>query len=774
MEYLPQQRVSDSQKLKEEWYKPTLDYWIAKCESCNDKNTTRSNIEAANGEVDAETYKYVLQPISSEELKGKELPGKIRNVDFLTPIKEKNIGEYMELPYKFFVTVNNVDSVLKRNSELKVQLIKVLEQRLFQMMEGGQLDEEFNLEEYVENFKKKWMDNRAINGQNMLKLINDLNDFDNQRIQGFFNWWATEEFYTYRYIQDDELYKEIIDPMEGYPYDNNEQFIEDVDAFLIRRYITFQQFLERYRKILDKEKIEYIEEQTRKFGIDSNASVVYFLNERNQMDIWQGSIDNFPYDKRKIINPAQEIEENIVIFKTQTKKRILKTMNQLGEIVEMEVGDDYKLDKEAGDISIETDWIPEVWKGVRFGSNEQPVVYQPPEPEPIQRYNSKGHVKLPVGGKKGLLKGNYINPIPRRLIPYVAMDRIINLHQERTMAKYKGDIMAIPESAMNAGDGMTSKERYFYMLADNTLMYDDSVITPQEISYGFKVISNNGLREYLISLIELRKVLKEEAWDLANMNDYRYGDIRPDAGKGITEQSIYRAKLGSILMVQMYNQALAKDHMADLEYARYVYGNGKQGSILNEYNEPEFLDVDGQLLATSDLGVFVKNSQLEMQKYEQYKQLAFSAAQNGDFDMAAAAIDSDNIPSIRKVIEEFTNKRRAFEENMEKMKQAAEARRIQLQQQADERRYQHEMDKVYLEETLQTDREVLLEQIKERQEKDEGIDDLIKLRKQQIEERKQFLEERKQAFQENQSREENKIKQQQMKNDLKIARTNKN
>ena len=333
--------------------------------------------------------------------------------------------------------------------------------------------------------------------------------------------------------------------------------------------------------------------------------------------------------------------------------------------------------------------------------------------------------------------------------------------------------MAIPQSALGS-DRLSEAQSYFYMMADNILAYDDSKITPQEISYGFKVISNNGLKDYLISLIELRKALKEEAWDLANMNDYRYGNIRPDAGKGVTEQSIYRAKLGSVLMITMYNKALERDHQADLEYAKYAYAEGAYGSIMGDNGEPEFVSIDGNKLCMSELGVFVKNSQVEKEKLDRFKELAFGALQSGDYDVAAEAIDQDNSKALKKIINEFVESKRQFESQMAERAEQARLQEAQIKSQDSQADRDASLNEIVTKEQMITDRELALRAIDNAAETGQNVDAEIKRQQTLIKERELALKERQQSETERQNKETNRIKEKQIDTQLKVAKTNKN
>ena len=102
----------------------------------------------------------------------------------------------------------------------------------------------------------------------------------------------------------------------------------------------------------------------------------------------------------------------------------------------------------------------------------------------------------------------------------------------------------------------------------------------------------------------------------------------------------------------------------------------------------------------------VKNDQKELDKLRQLQQWAFSAAQNGDIDMALAAITGNNVAQIKNTINQFMEIKRQHEEQMkqadqmiEQQKAQMELMKIQAQGEEDrktqELKYQYEMQLKY-------------------------------------------------------------------------------
>ena len=124
----PKQRVSLSEKLDKDFYVNVMHYYIGLSNSNNNKTATLDNMNAANGVVPETVYGDVMKPLTGGDGTKNNLPGTIRDVDFITPIREKNIGEYIQLPREFTVKVDDPNITLRKNKEVADQLKPVLEQ----------------------------------------------------------------------------------------------------------------------------------------------------------------------------------------------------------------------------------------------------------------------------------------------------------------------------------------------------------------------------------------------------------------------------------------------------------------------------------------------------------------------------------------------------------------------------------------------------------------------------------------------------------------------
>ena len=185
----------------------------------------------------------------------------------------------------------------------------------------------------------------------------------------------------------------------------------------------------------------------------------------------------------------------------------------------------------------------------------------------------------------------------------------------------------------------------------------------------------------------------------------------------------------------------------------------------------------------SDYSTTVRNEQKELDKLKQLKDWAFSAAQNGDLEAAIAAITGDNVAAIKANVEKFMEIKRQHEQAMQEMEQQlkqeeiqAKLQEIQAQGEVDARllelKYAYEMQLKYID----VDMTLLgTPQV-------DNSDEQARMRLQEAAEaNKTQLARQKLAFEQNKfnadmynKAADRQVKREQMENQLKIARTNKN
>jgi hypothetical protein len=714
-EIFPNQYTTRSAKTDDTFYKPTYDFLIRKALALNDKTNIQRWLDASNGIIDTVSIRYLSSPIKLEDNTDLSMPGVLRDSDLINTIRERNLSEYIGLPYKFVTNVFNGDAIEMRDFEVAQEVDKLVQQAFVNIInqvaqqqqaqqkaqdnaqaqqttpsDGSQQQDQPNattpppqqptpvssglpsqdipnIEDFAKQYIADWIDKRAIQGQHILEYINALNDFDTKRFQVFYYWWACEEFYTYREIINNEVYTSVIHPLNAFPIYNNSQFVEDYDGFVIRNRTTITQLKTSYWDQFTKKEQDYLtslkQSQRGSWTAPGQILVMRALNPTDKDAYRNGST----YD---VTDESEALDEFTLIWRTYIPVKIKTYQDPLGHEMKDLVDNDYVTQE--GE-TINTEYIEEVWIGKRFG-NQNTGIYLEPKPCPVQRYDR--HLirpKLPVGGKKGILHGILQNPIPKRLINYVIIDEIITLHIERTLATHQSHINVIPQSMINPDNMGTTKEKIFYIKADNTLFYDDSKVDLNVVNQAFRVVNMPSLEGYLKALIDVRDKYRAEALQMANMNQEKLGEVQASLGKGVMNEAIYRATLGNVLGITMFNAALERDHVADLEFSKIAYITGKKVSYIDKrLSKSITVDVDPFMHLEAEYGVTVTNSKVDEDKIKAYRQFGFNAGQNGEFELAAAALDGDTIPELRQALKAIIKANKEFKAQQDQQAQESQ------------------------------------------------------------------------------------------------------
>lgn len=675
----PDQRVSNKEKQSAKWYIPNCNYIIQTALDLNDKVMTRKFLDAANGFVDKKTYEYVLKNYVTELGEKGEQYGTIRDVDFLTPIKERYMGEFINMFSNYQVVNNDASIVLARNQALNDKIMAWVNQEIINELNAKGFPTnsvsktQESLNDTIDKVLSEWTDNVVINGQKRLELINAIINAKEVYLSMYYYWWSCQECYSYRRIVNGDVEVEAVPPMEAFPINYGHRYHEDGEGFVRLYTMSIQDVITKFRDELKDSEIEYLKKLN---------SVGDKYTAANGLE-WIKSLDDFA-ERRDVLNTTRQALEFVKRYgrdievahyqwKTEVREGVLTHYDAMGNIVETLVDEDYKLNKELGDISIDWEWTLQTWEGWRIGGLHEGV-YIKPRPIEVQReaFNNTAKVKLGYNGITGLIKDDVRNPIPFRVQPFLALYRIYTLQQERAIAKFKSFLL-LPESVLGDSSEMTTEERMALGHKDGTFPFDDADMNVNAIQ-AFREVANQSVIPYIEALERLKERLKMDAYEAANMNNARMGDTKDYAGKALTQMNYENAMMGSVWSLEVFNLFREKDYIANLDYSKVAWIDGKQGSYIDpNTNQVVVVDLDGTSDWSNNIGVFIRNNNEVNTKLRQMQDLAFSAAQNDNLDIAIEAINSNNINQISSNIKKAIEAKREYEQNLIRIEQEGQA-----------------------------------------------------------------------------------------------------
>ena len=795
----PKQQVDAATKAKPDWYANSIDYIIGLGLSLNDRTETETMLNVLHGDLPQEFYKKTLNPYNATNERFKRFPATLRNYDIMSDIIRRYIGEYFKGTHEFAVGANNPDIVFERNQALKEKVMQAAQQAFQQEFERkykeaveqaqgqGQSPESINPqevmpdpEEFIAKFNQDYIDKESKQGQDILNYIRDLTNDAQIYLTAFFNYCSLGECYTYTELRGDKIIKECVPAIEAFPIPNNQFMVEDHDMFARRIMMSYNQILDTFEdNLTDKDKA-YLDDL---YNTSASASTKVVQLGWNQLfEKYPDVCGKFTDEERKLYktqpltpsaNNSNLYEVWHVVWKGFARQGILTYTNELGFQEQRIVEEDYEFNPEAGDIDIEWKYKTQVYEGYRIGTRYNGIY--PIKARPIL-YERKG--KLPYNGIQELLPYCGKFSIIQIITPFQVLRNIISYHQEMVIAKNKMLILLLPKSLVAS----ETEDAIYRMAADGVLPIDD-----EEDAAGVKMqnirLLNANMGQYITELSNLNEAIKQEARELVDMNAQRYGQIAQSAGASTTQNAIAQSSTGSVLIFQMFDLLRCADYNRDLDFAKCAYVEGLETSYIDKTTgKKHYLSLDVNSFVNSDYSTTVRNNGKEMDKIQQLKQWAFSAAQNGDLESALAAIQGDNVAAISDNIRQFSEIRRQHEEQMKQMDQA-------IQEQANQMKLQEiaakgEQDRQTL--ALKAQYDLQLEYAKgdiallgdtNPQNDDYAKTQLAKLQeesKRASEAAKLQLERQKLAMDAYNKAADRQVKREEMANQLKIAKTNKN
>ena len=688
----PQQRVSGNVKQTAEWYANAIDYVIDAGLSFNDRKDTELKLSILRGDLPTEFYKKTLNPYNSANEKYQRFPATLRNLDIMSDVIRRYVSEYFKGVHEFVVGANNPDIVINKNAKLKEKIGELAQQafqqefeRQYQAMiqqaqQQGQDPNTINpqqampdVDKFIADFNEKYIDDESKQGQDILDYVRAMTQDNIIYLSAFFNFVSLGECYSYSDVRGNKLFKEHVPVLEAFPIPNDKFFVEDHDMFARRMLMSYQQILDMFDDMLTDKDKKFLELY---YGRASSNNGITQLNYTQMFETYPDICDKFTKGEREIFKkePITIHAENNnlfevwhVVWRGEAKRGILTYINELGLQTTRVVEEDYKFNPEAGDINIEWVYEPQVYEGYRIGGRYNSIY--PIKARPVA-FNRNG--KLPYNGIMEVLPMMGKFSIIKLITPYQVMRNIFAYHREMVIAKNKMLILLLPESLIASN----SEDKIYKMAADGVLLIDDSEDTNSLKMQQIRLLNAN-MGDYITQLTNLMEATKLEAREMVDMNMQRYGDIAQSAGAATTQEAISRSSMGMVILVQMFDEFRKADYNRDLDYCKLAYAEGLDTSYWDELGKRRFISLDVNTFISSDYSTTVRNDSKELDKIQQLRQWAFSAAQNGDLDMALAAISGDNVSQIKATVQKFMDIKRQHEEQMKQMEQMMKQEELQ-------------------------------------------------------------------------------------------------
>jgi hypothetical protein len=318
------------------------------------------------------------------------------------------------------------------------------------------------------------------------------------------------------------------------------------------------------------------------------------------------------------------------------------------------VSEDYKVDKNMGDISVEWEWIPEAYETYVI-SNDIYFRMQPIEGQ-HKDLNNLFETKLPYYGAAYDNLNSETTSLMDRMKVWQYYYNIIMYRIELLMASDKGKMMLMNINAVPKSAGMDI-EKWLYYAETHKIGW---VNPNEEGNKGLDVTNmakeiNMSLMSDIQKYVELADYIDNQCGKSVGITDAVIGQIQERDAVGNTQAN--QSASSNILepYFDLHNHVKRNVLQALVEQCKISYSDSNDEYITYTLDDlsQNLLKIDAGLLDSSTYGIFVTNSSSAHQAVELVKQLAHAAQQNNSIKMSSVikVVRSEGIQEAEELLE---------------------------------------------------------------------------------------------------------------------------
>lgn len=691
----PRQKLPLSKKGKK-WQEDCVNYIIGEGNVTSGGNSTsyygelQTYYNLYNSIFDEKDFKSITNPFKVED----GFPATPHDFNIIRPKVDLLIGEETKRPLNFRVIRTSQEATSEMQEKEKQMILQYIEaaitakmspeeaQQFQEQLQSGEIMPPEQIAKYMDKDYKDIVENTAYHS---LTYLREKLDLDNEFIKGWKDGLISGREIYYVGVLNAEPYAERVNPI-CFSYDKSPDldFIEDGSWCCRKMRMPITEVYDRYYDKLEEKDLDRLEEM---IGSTPGRN----LGDRSPVDM---GIQLRIYD-----NPIFEGSGKSLVnvwhccWKSFKKIFYVTTTDDAGQPQINIVDETYQ--PVGNEVSVEPDWIIEVWEGYRAGSDLyfgiQPIEYQHVS---IDNPNSQ---KLPYCGA---IYSN-TNSKPRSLVsilkPLQYMYIVLWYRLELAIARDKGkvvnmDITQIPKS-MNI-----SPAKWMHYLSSVGVNF----INPYE--EGWNIPGREGgkpaqfnqitaldltMSNVIAEYIQLMDKIEELAGTISGITQQREGAVSTSEMVGNVERSVVQSSHITEPLFWVHNQCKRRVLNMLLNTAKGAWEEtGKQKlQYIFDNGERAFLDITPKFYY-EDMDVFVSDTSKDLENIQKLQQLIQPAMQNGASLLEAAEIlTNDNFNIIKQKLKDMQTR----QEQIQRQQQEAEAQQQQQLQQMQNESKQQEL-----------------------------------------------------------------------------------
>lgn len=667
------------------------------------------NYDLFNNILDTRDFEYIFKPFGEEV---GELPAKMVNRDILSSKIKAVIGMENRRGFDYKIYAVNPDATTRKEQEefnrirdfvinSIMEPIKISLQEKALMEEQGienitpeqqqqiqaQIEEELKTqtpEEVKLYMEREHQDPAEALGSQILQYLIPKTEAKRKFNNGCGHAAkAAKEFYWVGEVNGEPDFR-VCNPLRcNYDKSPDLEFVEDGEWFTYEYRMNPSEVVAFFGEELTKEDIDTIYRDYSTYMQNPDSS------------------EMFDFSRQYVREEGQTVRVFHGTWKSLREIKFLTYRDENGNLQETLVDENYIINPAAGDISVVSEWIPEVYEGYKIGNSMFKKLR--PVPGQFKDMDNIYCAKLPYYGAVY----DSSNSLPTSL-----MDRgkvwqyyynIVMYRLELMMASDKGkkvlmNINAIPDSA---GIDIKKFQYFFESTPFGWFNPNEEGVEYSDVNTMAKVIDlsmASDMQKYL----ELADRIRIECGRAMGISEQVEGQIASNEAVGNTQQIIVQNSYILETFFSLHNLIRKNVLNALLEIAKVCWGQGKPRKLSYVLDDMSLktLTIDPGLLDSSTLGIFIDDGGKAQEIKDMITSLAQAAVQNQQAKISdiISVLKQDSISvaedilkkSQKEIQEESLAAQKSQQENLKEIEQ--------MRNEEAEKKRQHEKELIVIRE----------------------------------------------------------------------------
>jgi len=472
----------------------------------------------------------------------------------------------------------------------------------------------------------------------------------------------SEEIYCVDVVNG-ELEVRKIDPLNIYTLRQEAgNRIDDADVIVEDGYHSVGYVIDHFYDELTEAQIKSIEEDAYEMSTPSKASVVRYSEYDDNLSILDAYVDvNISGYNQDLTKPRSakvrafsedgRVRVSRVVWRSLRKIGVLTVIDEDGSINKAYVDENYPVDKELGE-EVKWIWINEWWEGTKIGSD----IYVKMQPRPIQ-YRRMTNKSVSGSGYIGTSYGISIMDLirPYQYLYDEFMDRI-----KSAFKKFKGPMIELDFAKMpdewEPEKWIHYAENMGYLVIDSFKAGDEGA-AQGTLAGNFNTSNkaiNPNMGDYIQQHIMMLEYIERQVGIITGLNQQRMGQISSSETVGGVERAVRQSNHMTEKLFKAHDNTKLRVMESVLETARYILKKDKKKmQYLLDDMTSKFIEVDGQMLSTVDLGLKINDATEDANLLQDLKGLAQAGLQNNkiNYTQLIDIYTSKGIASMRRKLE---------------------------------------------------------------------------------------------------------------------------